>query len=162
MQQSYYDSIHLIERLHRHFLDVLKVELDRLQVQDINNVQALILFNIGNDELTVGELTVRGYYLGSNVSYNVKKMGENGYIVQERSVHDRRSVRVRLSDRGLALRDSLNDMFDRQIQNLEKAGISLDDLTQANETLRRLERFWSSQIDYGGAPGTPGTVTSAA
>ncbi len=72
----YYDAIQLIERLHRHFLDVLKVELDRKGIQDINNVQSMILYNIGHDELTVGELTIRGYYLGSNVSYNVKKMVE--------------------------------------------------------------------------------------
>ena len=83
MRQPYYDSILLIERLHRHFLEVLKTELDRLGIQDINNVQSLILYNIGDDELTVGELTARGYYLGSNVSYNVKKMVENGYLGQE-------------------------------------------------------------------------------
>ena len=93
---AYYESIQLIERLHRHFLDVLKVELDKKGMQDINNVQSMILYNIGDDELTVGELTIRGYYLGSNVSYNVKKMVENGYLVQERSVHDKRSIRVRL------------------------------------------------------------------
>ncbi len=100
MRKPYYESILLIERLHRHFLEVLKTELDRLGIQDINNVQSLILYNIGEDEMTVGELTARGYYLGSNVSYNVKKMVENGYLGQERSPHDRRSVRVRLSEKG--------------------------------------------------------------
>ena len=96
MTTPYYEAIQLIERLHRHFLDVLKVELEKQGIQDINNVQSMILYNIGHDELTVGELTIRGYYLGSNVSYNVKKMVENGYLVQERSVHDKRSIRVRL------------------------------------------------------------------
>ena len=103
----YYESIQLIERLHRHFLDVLKVELDKQHIQDINNVQSMILFNIGNDDLTVGELTIRGYYLGSNVSYNVKKMVENGYLEQERSVHDKRSVRVKLSEKGMNLKNML-------------------------------------------------------
>ena len=104
MTTPYYDSIQLIERLHRHFLDVLKVELDRKGIQDINNVQGMILFNIGDDELTVGELTIRGYYLGSNVSYNVKKMVENEYLIQERSVHDKRSIRVKLSEKGTNLK----------------------------------------------------------
>src|SRR3546814_5884749 len=90
---EYLSSINLIERLHRQFLEVVKGELDRLGVQDINNVQALILYNIADDELTVGELTNRGYYLGSNVSYNVKKMVENDDLIQERSTHDRRSIR---------------------------------------------------------------------
>ena len=94
MTHPYYESLLLIERLHRHFLEVVKADLDRQGIQDINNVQALILYNIAQDEMTIGELTARGYYLGSNVSYNVKKMFENGYLEQERSPHDRRSVRV--------------------------------------------------------------------
>ncbi|HYI69007.1 MAG TPA: MarR family winged helix-turn-helix transcriptional regulator [Skermanella sp.] len=157
MRQPYYDSILLIERLHRHFLEVLKTELDRLGIQDINNVQSLILYNIGDDELTVGELTARGYYLGSNVSYNVKKMVENGYLGQERSPHDRRSVRVRLSDKGLDLRDKISSMFERQIKALDKAGLNDEELIKANETMRKLERFWSSSLDYSGYP-----VTTAA
>ena len=126
-------------------------------IQDINNVQSLILYNIGDDELTVGELTARGYYLGSNVSYNVKKMVENGYLGQERSPHDRRSVRVRLSDKGLDLRDKISSMFERQIKALDKAGLNDEELIKANETMRKLERFWSSSLDYSGYP-----VTSAA
>jgi DNA-binding MarR family transcriptional regulator len=157
VRQPYFDSILLIERLHRHFLEVLKAELDRLGIQDINNVQSLILYNIGDDELTVGELTARGYYLGSNVSYNVKKMVENGYLGQERSPHDRRSVRVRLSKKGLDLRDKISAMFERQVQALDKAGLGESELATVNETLRKLERFWSSSLDYAGFP-----VTSAA
>ncbi|MCK5519186.1 MAG: winged helix DNA-binding protein, partial [Alphaproteobacteria bacterium] len=111
MTMPYYDSINLIERLHRQFLDVLKVELERAGILDINNVQSMILHNIGTDELTVGELTVRGYYLGSNVSYNVKKMVENGYLIQERSVHDKRSVRVKLSDKGRELNDAIACLY---------------------------------------------------
>ncbi|MFC7332193.1 MarR family winged helix-turn-helix transcriptional regulator [Rhodocista pekingensis] len=157
LRQPYYDSILLIERLHRHFLEVLKVELDRLGIQDINNVQALILYNIGDDEMTVGELTARGYYLGSNVSYNVKKMYENGYIVQERSPHDRRSVRVRLSEKGLGLRDKVSALFERQIESLDKGGLSSEELARANEIMRKLERFWSASLDYSNF-----TMTSAA
>src|SRR3546814_15509031 len=115
VQQPYYQSIVLIERRHRHFLELVKAELERRGIQDINNVQSLILYNIGTDELTVGELTARGYYLGSNVSYNVKKMVENGYLVQERSLHDRRSVRVRLSDKGLELREKLGRSEERRV-----------------------------------------------
>lgn len=149
MRKPYYESILLIERLHRHFLEVLKSELDRLSIQDINNVQSLILYNIGEDEMTVGELTARGYYLGSNVSYNVKKMVENGYLGQERSPHDRRSVRVRLSEKGLDLRERISRMFEKQLADLERAGFSDEELIRTNETMRRLERFWSTSLDYG-------------
>src|SRR5271170_3314462 len=142
MNSEYHDVISLIERLHRQFLELVKLELDAMGVRDINNVQAMMLFNIGEAEMTVGELTLRGCYLGSNVSYNVKKMLENGYIVQERSSHDRRSVRVRLTGKGLALHEKINKMHERHIAALMQGVVQNDDLVGAHKTLRRLERFW--------------------
>ena len=146
----YYESIQLIERLHRHFLDVLKVELDKKHIQDINNVQCMILYNVGEDEMTVGELTIRGYYLGSNVSYNVKKMVENGYLIQERSVHDKRSIRVRLSDKGIELRQMISAMFDRHEEMITGSEITDERLTELNQTLKMLERFWAQQTNFSG------------
>ncbi len=147
----YYEAIQLIERLHRHFLDVLKVELDKKGIQDINNVQSMILYNIGDDEMTVGELTIRGYYLGSNVSYNVKKMVENEYLIQERSVHDKRSIRVKLSEKGLELKRMISAMFDAHEEQIAGSNIENADLVDLNETLKELERFWARQTSgYGG------------
>ncbi|HIF26878.1 MAG TPA: MarR family transcriptional regulator [Micavibrio sp.] len=146
----YYDAIQLIERLHRHFLDVLKVELDRKGIQDINNVQSMILYNIGHDELTVGELTIRGYYLGSNVSYNVKKMVENGYLIQERSVHDKRSIRVKLSDKGKELCELITAMFQRHNEKIAGTELSGERLQELNKTMHMLERFWASQSSFSG------------
>jgi DNA-binding MarR family transcriptional regulator len=135
----------MIERLHRYFLDVVKIELDRKGVEDINNVQAMILYNIGHEDMTVGELTLRGYYLGSNVSYNVKKMSENGYIEQERSVHDKRSIRVRLTDKGKELYAILNGMFTRHEGNLEGTKLTQESFKDTIETLQNVERFWTAQ-----------------
>ena len=150
MSMPYYDSINLIERLHRQFLDVLKVELERANILDINNVQSMILHNIGTDELTVGELTVRGYYLGSNVSYNVKKMVENGYLMQERSIHDKRSVRVKLSDKGRKLNDAIAKLYKKHEERLAAAGLPLSRLETMNQVLRDLEVFWGEQTGVGG------------
>jgi DNA-binding MarR family transcriptional regulator len=150
VRQAYYEAVLLIERVHRHFLEVIKTDLDRAGIRDINNVQALILYNIGVDEMTVGELTARGYYLGSNVSYNVKKMVENQYLEQERSPHDRRSVRIKLSPKGLALHKSVNESLDRQAASLGNAKITPEELTQAGDVLRKLERFWTGMINYAG------------
>ena len=149
MQTAYLDLIALVERLHRQFLEVVKLELDANGVHDINNVQAMILYNIGDLEMTVGELTLRGCYLGSNVSYNVKKMLENGYIVQERSAHDRRSVRVRLSDKGLALHAKISKMHERHVESLMKGVVQAEDLVGSHKTLRRLERFWTHAVELG-------------
>lgn len=151
MPKTYYDTVQLIERMHRHFLDVLKIELERMGIQDINNVQSLILYNIGGDDLTVGELTVRGYYLGSNVSYNVKKMVEAGYLVQERSQHDRRSVRVRLSEKGKDLKEQLTSIFRRHMDELSAVELDADKLNVINERMRLLERFWASRSTPAGS-----------
>ena len=142
MSNGYLEVISLIERLHRQVLEVIKLELDRLGMHDINNVQALMLFNIGESEISVGELMSRGYYLGSNVSYNVKKMIEYGYLSHERSVHDRRSIRVRLTRKGRTLRDQLDGMYQRHLQRLGHNRITDADLQLVAATLRGLERFW--------------------
>jgi DNA-binding MarR family transcriptional regulator len=139
---AYFKLISLVERLHRQFLELVKLELEGLGVHDINNVQGMILFSIGGAEMTVGELTLRGCYLGSNVSYNVKKMVENGYLAQQRSLHDRRSIHVHLTEKGCALRDRLTAMHQRHIEMLLQAGLSADDLQAITVTLRRLEQFW--------------------
>ena len=148
MNETYFDTVLLIERLHRHFLDVVKVEIDRRSIEDINNVQALILYNIGEEDMTVGELTLRGYYLGSNVSYNVKKMVENGYLIQERSTHDRRSIRVRLSEKGLGLRTQMNEVFTQHVKALDDHNVGIEALQEVNTSLRRLERFWTNMADF--------------
>src|ERR1700723_501436 len=147
MNNGYLEVISLVERLHRHFLEVVKLELDGLGIHDINNVKGLMLFNIGDLEMTVGELTLRGCYLGSNVSYNVKKMLENGYIVQERSSHDRRSVRVRLSDKGMGLQQKLKRMHERHMSSLSQGVVQGEDMVAAHRTLRRLERFWTHAVE---------------
>src|SRR6201988_4387100 len=125
MINTYPEVISLIERLHRHFLDMVKLEFDGLGIHDINNVQGMMLYNIGDAEMTVGELALRGCYLGSNVSYNVKKMVENGYLAQQRSLHDRRSIHVRLTERGIRLRDRLTAMHQRHAEMLPQAAVSL-------------------------------------
>jgi len=142
MNNTYLEVISLVERLHRHFLEVVKLELEGLGIHDINNVQGMMLFSIGDAEMTVGELTLRGCYLGSNVSYNVKKMVENGYLVQERSLHDRRSIHVRLSEKGCELRDSLTAMHRRHLEMLSQAELTAEELQAVGVTLRRLEQFW--------------------
>ncbi|MGB3022452.1 MAG: winged helix DNA-binding protein [Methyloceanibacter sp.] len=145
----YLVSLKLIERLHRLLLDVIKDEFERLGRTDVNSVQALLLFNIGDAELTAGELTSRGYYLGSNVSYNLKKLVDAGYINHQRSSTDRRSVRVRLTQKGLDVCKVVNALYMRQLKSLEQVGgVESSDLEVLNRSLIRLERFWTDQIRY--------------
>lgn len=146
---GYLDNLAMVERLHRLLLDVIKDEFERLSLLEINSVQALLLFNIGENEVTAGELKSRGYYQGSNVSYNLKKLVELGYMHHQRSELDRRSVRVRLTEKGRAVRVILNELFSRQVEVLiKKSIIDAEGMEDVNRSLKRLERFWSDQIRY--------------
>lgn len=146
---DYLESLALVERLHRLLLDVVKDEFERLGVLDINAVQGLLLFNIGDNEVTAGELKTRGYYQGSNVSYNLKKLVEMGYMHHQRCEVDRRSVRVRLTASGREIRAVVASLFERHAQGLESSGLLGEaGIGPVNATLKRVERFWGDQIRY--------------
>ena len=148
-RSEYLQALRLIERLHRLLLDVIKDEFDRLGGADLNSVQALLLYNIGESELTAGELKTRGYYLGSNVSYNLKKLVDMGYLHYKRSETDRRSVRVSLTEKGKVACDVVQKLYQRQLGSVETVGeVTEDDFRGLNKALVRLERFWSDQIRY--------------
>ncbi|MEQ8178676.1 MAG: MarR family transcriptional regulator [Amphiplicatus sp.] len=149
MKSAYLQLLHLVERLHRQLLDVIKDELERLGQTDINSVQALLLYNIGDAELTPGELRSRGHYLGSNVSYNLKQLIDKGYIRDQRSNVDRRSKRVSLTPTGIEIRTRLAALFDRQLGSVEQVGgVDINLVETTNKTLQRLERFWADQVRF--------------
>ena len=149
IRDLYMESLHLVERLHRRLLDVIKDEFDRQGRSDVNAIQALLLFNIGNSELTAGELRSRGYYLGSNVSYNVKKLVDLGFINHQRSRIDRRSVRISLTETGQDIAETVGKLYERHIASIDKVGgIGTDEFTQMNKLLQRLDRFWNDSIMY--------------
>ncbi|HEY8352734.1 MAG TPA: winged helix DNA-binding protein [Sphingomonadales bacterium] len=146
---QFLECLRLIERLHRRLLDVVKMRLEETGRTDINSVQALLLYNIGDNEMTAGELRTRGYYLGSNVSYNLKKLVEMGYISHERSPHDRRSVRISLSDAGRVVKNLVEGLLDEQLSDILGGGhMSAGDLETLRDALRRLDRYWAEQIGY--------------
>ncbi len=146
MKPEYLALILSIERLHRRFLDVIKSKLDRRGIDEINNVQTLILYNIGDSVLTIGELTNRGYYLGSNVSYNLKKLVENGFVVQERSPHDKRSIKIKLSEKGKAICDTIDELFDDNLRKIGEFGLKKEELEYALTVMKKLEVFWTDQV----------------
>ncbi|MCC6982062.1 MAG: winged helix DNA-binding protein [Bauldia sp.] len=149
LRSLYLETLTLVERLHRRLLDVIKDEFDRSGRSDVNSVQALLLFNVGDSELTAGELRTRGYYLGSNVSYNLKKLVEMGYLHHQRSRMDRRSVRVSLTEKGREIADVVNRLYERHVRSIDQVGgINPDDFKTLNRSLQRLERFWTDQILY--------------
>jgi len=147
--KGYLEALALVERLHRLLLDVIKDEFERVGVLEINAVQALLLFNIGDNEVTAGELKSRGYYQGSNVSYNLKKLVEMGYMHHQRCEIDRRSVRVRLTQQGREIRDVVAGLFERHADGLEAKGvIGAEGIENITSSLKRVERYWTDQIRY--------------
>ncbi|MEL6792891.1 MAG: winged helix DNA-binding protein [Pseudomonadota bacterium] len=146
---SYVEALSLIERLHRLLLDVIKDEFERVGRLDVNSVQALLLYNIGENEVTAGELKSRGYYQGSNVSYNLKKLVEGGYMHHQRCEVDRRAVRISLTEEGRKIRDMVSELFSRHAEKLgEKAEFSNGAMARMNGELKTMERFWTEQIRY--------------
>ncbi|WP_159586284.1 transcriptional regulator LdtR [Chelativorans xinjiangense] len=149
LRSLYLESLQLVERLHRRLLDVIKDEFERQGRSDINAIQALLLFNIGDAELTAGELRTRGYYLGSNVSYNLKKLVDQGFVHHQRSRIDRRSVRISLTPKGTEIAKVVSKLYDRHIGSIEQVGgIKADEFRQMNRALQRLDRFWNDTIAY--------------
>jgi DNA-binding MarR family transcriptional regulator len=145
----YLEALRLVERLHRRLLDVIKDEFDRRGRSDVNSVQALLLYNISDKELTAGELRTRGYYLGSNVSYNVKKLVETGYLHHAHSRIDRRAVRISLTEKGRDVHNIVSGLYDKHVATVEQiGGISPGEFTKLNHSLAQLERFWTDQIRY--------------
>ncbi len=149
IKHRYLEALNLIERLHRRLLDVVKDEFERRGETDINPVQALLLYNIGDEVLSAGELKTRGYYQGSNVSYNLKKLVQAGYVSHERSTTDRRAVRVRLTEKGQEVRRKVDELYNRQLKSIRQVmGMDEEEFDRLNRALARLERFWTDQILY--------------
>lgn len=149
ISSQYLESLSLIERLHRLLLDVVKDEFERQGRIDINSVQALLLFNIGEEELTAGDLKARGYYQGSNVSYNLKKLVSGGYLNHERCNTDRRSVRISLTAKGAEISRAVAEIFERHSRNFAHARqIDLTSFHEMTRSMRFLEQFWRDQIRF--------------
>ncbi|MDQ0510786.1 transcriptional regulator LdtR [Ancylobacter amanitiformis] len=145
----YQEALSLLERLHRRLIDVVNDEFARRDREDVNAIQALLLFNIGDAELTAAELRTRGYYLGANVSYNLKKLVEAGYLDHQRSRIDRRVVRIKLTPKGEEVRAIVEALYSKHITTIEQiGGIGREDFQVINKALQRLERFWTDQILY--------------
>lgn len=147
--QEYLELTRLIERLHRRFIDVLKTELTRAGVRDISGVQALLLTNIGEEEIIIRDLVERGYYLGSNVSYNIKKLTELGYLHQQRSAHDRRSVTLSLTEKALDVATGMRNLLNKNAETFSRQGAGPEDMDNICGQLRSLERTWADYIHYG-------------
>ena len=147
--EAYLESLQLLERMHRLMLDLVKDEFERLNRNDLTPVQAMILYNLGEAEVSAGELRSRGMYQGSNVSYNLKKLVTMGYVHHERCDLDRRSVRVRLTPKGQQMRRAVAALFERHAQGMDERGvITFEMMDEVNRALRRMERYWSDQIRY--------------
>ena len=146
MKSGYLSVVALAERMHRRALELLDQELTRLDVHDLNATQAMILLQMGGEQMTVSELTLRGCYQGSNVSYNLKRLTESGYVEQERSGWDRRVINVRASAKGRALLEHLERFYAGLDQDLAGSGFDVGFMADCEGRLARLERACSGRL----------------
>ena len=144
---EYLGIVGLTERLHRQLLEVIRREFERAGVHDINPTQGLLLFNIGPQTVTAGDLTSRGYYQGSNVSYNLKKLTELGYVECERSTTDRRSVRVRLTGKAMDVHSVIASLFQRHARDLGTSDhLKPGGVQELKQNMQSIERYWIEQL----------------
>ena len=148
--QSLHELPRLIERMHRRFLDVVRLELGRHGINDISPVQVMMMSNIGTEEISVRDLIERGYYLGSNASYNLKQLVECGYVDRQASARDKRSARLKLSAKGHAALAKLTALESQWSEPLLKQASDFADADTTVKLLRRLERRWSDAVRYAG------------
>lgn len=129
--------------MHRIFLELIKRDLDSMRIRDINNVQALLIYNIGNQQVSIGELATRGMYNGSNVSYNLKKLTEFGYVKQKPSPHDKRSFFVELTDKGKLVFKKIDASIERQTKSLNSFLKDEKELDKVFKGMQSIESFWN-------------------
>lgn len=146
---AYTNTILMLERLHRRLLDVVGDALSRASIEDVNAVQAIMLYNIADQELTVSDLRARDYYTGSNSSYNVKKLVEGGFLRYSKSRIDRRTALISLGERGKAIYALVEQAYQKHAATVEQlGGIPAEEFAAINRSLARLDRFWGDQIEY--------------
>jgi DNA-binding MarR family transcriptional regulator len=139
-----------LERLHRCLLELIKLELDRQAgEQQVTSAQALFLYNIGDGKLSATELRIRGYYTGSNLSYTIAKLVEGGYLNYERTVQDKRVVRLSLTAKGQEIKSMVASLYEGHVPALEGNGVTSEDLERLVAALKRLEHYWAEHIRYG-------------
>ncbi|MET0430098.1 MAG: MarR family transcriptional regulator [Microvirga sp.] len=148
---THLDLVRVVERVHRRYLDLFRLDLGRLGIDDLSPSQVMMLFTIGNDELSVRDLIDRGYYLGSNASYNLKRLVETGYVDRNASERDRRSARIRLSQKGQELCEAVRKLDESYQRLVARTAEEARELEVAFRTLRRLEQAWTSSLRYGSA-----------
>ncbi|MDR0695195.1 MAG: MarR family winged helix-turn-helix transcriptional regulator [Holosporales bacterium] len=130
------------EKNYRLFLDIIKQELDSIGAVDINAIQAFILMNINDNVVTIGEVITRGYYIGSNASYNIKKMTMNNYIHQTQSDFDKRAAYLKLTQKGLNLCNKLYDSVNNYLKIFETSIGGDFDIDQCIGVMKKIEHFW--------------------
>ena len=149
MSDGYIQLTQMIERLHRRMLDVIRLQLESAGVSDINPAQALMLSKIEGREVALRDIVERGYYIGSNASYNIKQLGDAGYVEQKRSAHDKRAMKVSLTPKGEALCERLAGFARDQCSRILSGAASRKDADVTVELLRKVEQAWSEYLRYG-------------
>lgn len=147
-QITYFELGRLMERASRRFSGLVRAELTKLRVDDIGPAQAMVLLAIGDAELSVAELLDRGHYVGSNVSYYLKQLADGDYIDRVASRRDKRSARIRLTEKGQRLRADLRDASMAYERTLNRGDDDQRILETAFHTLHQVELVWGSASRY--------------
>jgi len=140
-------AVGLIDRLQAKHHEIIARMLEARNLTELTAVQAVMLYNLGDREIMAGEMRSRGIYLGSNVSYNLKKLVGLGYLEQRPSPHDKRASHVRLTEKGKAIHDLVGQTYAAHVQKiLATCPIDFQDVINLENILQVVDQFWSQEL----------------
>jgi DNA-binding MarR family transcriptional regulator len=147
--KRYCELTSILDRLHRRYLDVVRLELEGIGVRDVNPAQALLLTMVGEGDVPLRDIMQRGGYTASTATYMIKKLVEYGYLEQARAAHDRRTMRLRLTRTGKRIADHLMLLNSRHADYVGAEDGLEAEIADTTRTLRRLDRAWGEFLTFG-------------
>lgn len=135
--------LHSVEMLHHRFLDVISAELGRRD-KALSSVQALILCHASETPISLGQLQALGQYEGTNLTYNISKLAEGGYVKLSRPQWDKRSSLIELTEEGRQVAQVILCALDIHADSLAGIGISAQELLLLTRALKDINHLWSN------------------
>ena len=150
----YFDSLITLGSFHELFLESIRAELGRRRIRNISPLQCLTLYQIGKSSLA-GKSTLslpdilllyESFLSRTDLVYILRKLMKAGHIVHKHTETDKNRKIYALSEKGLALYDKLNDLFEDYLQQMERSGLSIADLKSLTKMTLKLQKVCKTII----------------
>ena len=142
---KYIEAIHLCEKITQDFEELSQNILYSSGIEDLNATQAILLYKISlyKGNISPKEIGSKRYYNGTNVTYNLNKLKNKGYLEEKKSDIDKRKKNINItkkSDKIISLFDShFNKQFDFLNKNMDFK-LFLSELSNLDSSLNNYKK----------------------